>query len=98
MRAFALLPQIMTRFECTFRRQWSMMKLFARVYAHWSSFPDGVQKPRHFMREAHQICWSTWLCRVCASIALHQVPPNGEKPSVPNGYFGYDGGDVKAGR
>jgi hypothetical protein len=34
---------------------------------------------------------------VCASVALGQVPLHGPKPSVPNGYYGYDGGDLKAG-
>ena len=39
---------------------------------------------------------------VCSSVALQQVPcltgqNNNNKPTVPNGYFGYAGGDVKAG-
>jgi hypothetical protein len=33
---------------------------------------------------------------VCATITLQQV--SSRKPSIPNGYFGYDGGDAKAGK
>lgn len=33
---------------------------------------------------------------VCATISLQQV--SSRKPSIPNGYFGYDGGDIKAGK
>lgn len=34
---------------------------------------------------------------VCASVALGQIPVHGPKPSVPNGYYGYDGGVLTAG-
>lgn len=56
------------------------------------------QGDQNFTHHEDWNIFSNALETVCASIALHQVPPNGEKPSVPNGYFGYDGGDVKAGR
>jgi hypothetical protein len=33
---------------------------------------------------------------VCASVALQQFPIHGSKPTTPNGYYGFDGGDIKA--
>ena len=35
---------------------------------------------------------------VCCATAMKQIPALGQKPVVPNGYYGFDGGDAKAGK
>jgi hypothetical protein len=67
------------------------------IYYYDNDDDDNAHKSSNNM-DSHQ--WrdvSRALEVVCASVALGQVPLHGPKPSVPNGYYGYDGGDLKAG-
>jgi hypothetical protein len=75
------------------REEWSKRKFSEEDLSSPEALEDALEKLLHHDNDMER---ARAYELVCATITLQQC--SSRKPSIPNGYFGYDGGDIKAGK